>query len=87
MPDNSEARGVNLPDYSDTAAAMALAGGVITLEMVEALRNKGVLTEDEIRKILSRALSFLVPFLGTPNGAGAMRFISSLIETRFPPRS
>jgi hypothetical protein len=75
-----------LPDYSETAAATAFAGGVITLELVDMLNKKGVLTPDEARTVLERALRSLVVFSSTPVGPGAMRLISSLIETKLARR-
>ena len=79
--------GPKMPDYSETAAAMAFAGGVITFELIQALERKGMLTRDETRKVLENCLNILVPFLGTPSGPRAMRTVSSMIETLFPKAS
>lgn len=71
---------------SDQAAATGLAGGTIGIEVLESLFDKGILSLDEARGILDRAMKSLTPIMQTPNGLHAARIIGALQTGKFSAR-
>jgi hypothetical protein len=71
---------------SDQAAATGLAGGAIAIELLETLFDKGVLSLDDSRGILERAMKSLGPVMQSPNGLHAARIIGALQTGKFSAR-
>ena len=65
----------------------SLAGGVLCAELLETLFDKGVLTRDECRAVLTRAMSDLSLVAQTTEGHSAQRIIGSLQAGKFTERS
>jgi hypothetical protein len=62
--------------------ANAFAGGTIAVALLQALRDKGVLTPAEARGVAEAAYKALGP--GSPDEMQAKRLIGDLIRDRFP---
>jgi hypothetical protein len=67
-----------MADGSDQAVAQGLAGGTIAIELLETLYDKGILSLDESRGIMERAITGLGSVRQTPNGLLAARLIGAL---------
>jgi hypothetical protein len=68
------------------AGATALAGGAIAAATLDALFDKGILTLEESRAILDRAMKSLAPAMQTEAGINASKIIGSLQRGRFSAR-
>lgn len=67
--------------------AAGLAGGIIAVEILETLFDKGILNRDECRAVLSRAMTGLAPIANTVHGSDAQRIIGALQAGKFSERS
>jgi hypothetical protein len=68
-----------------TPSSHAIAGGIITVALMEFLVEKGVLSNDEVRGILETAHRRIVPIAGSNNNAQiAAQIVSDLLTRRFP---
>jgi hypothetical protein len=65
------------------ASGTAIAGGAIASAVLEALFAKGILSLDESRAVLDRALRSVAPHVHTPEGLEAAQIIGSLQHGRF----
>ena len=63
-----------------SANSSAIAGGAISVSLIDTLVEKGVLTKDDALSILREAQSKLQPFLSVPDAALAANIINSLYE-------
>lgn len=75
-----------MSDANSSANGTSLAGGAIASVLVETLFDKGILSLDESRGVLDRALRSLGPVMQTPEGFAAAQFIGSLQRGKFSAR-
>jgi hypothetical protein len=62
------------------ANAIAIAGGAVAASLVDALIDKGLLTEDEAASVRARALQLLTPYTMTSGDAeAACRIITDML--------
>jgi hypothetical protein len=64
--------------------ASALAGGAVAAATLEALFDKGLLTLDEARSVLDKAMMALGPF--GSDAANARRIVASMMAGKFSAR-
>lgn len=76
-----------MSNHSDTNTSVALAGGAITAELLGVLHERGVLSLDDSRLILDRAMKALAPVATTGNGHAAQMIIADMLKTKYPARS
>jgi len=69
---------------SSLALGSAIAGGAIAAALVETLFDKGVLTLEDARAVLTRAMSLTGLHTQTDGGFEAGQIIASLLRDRFP---
>jgi hypothetical protein len=75
-----------MADGHDQAMTAGLAGGAIATELLAVLFDKGILSLDESRAILDRAIYNLGSVVQTPNGFAASRIIRALQQGKFAAR-
>jgi hypothetical protein len=62
------------------ANAIAIAGGAVAASLIEALTDKGLLTQDEAARVGARALHLLTPYTMTSSDAdAACRIITDML--------
>ncbi len=66
-----------------TAVSSGLAGGAIAMALIETLFDKQILTFEEARDVLSRALTQVGVYSSSPEGWEAARIIGRLQRGRF----
>jgi hypothetical protein len=67
-------------DVMINANAIAIAGGAVAASLVDALIDKGLLTEDEAASVRARALQLLTPYTMTSGDAeAACRIITDML--------
>jgi hypothetical protein len=71
-----------MPDNARTMGN-AIAGGVIAVSLMQTLQEKGLLSVDECRGVLGKALRALNPSIGPEEGAAAL-LIGSLLRDQYP---
>jgi hypothetical protein len=69
---------------SNLAIGSAIAGGAIAAALVETLFDKGILTLEDTRAVLNRAMNLTGPHAQTDGGFEAGQIIASLLRDRFP---
>ena len=72
-----------MADNTDSAMASALAGAAISEALLEALFDKEILSLDESRAILDRAMKSLTPVMLTVPGMAAAGIIGVLQRGKF----
>jgi hypothetical protein len=75
-----------MADNTDSAMASALAGAAISEALLEALFDKEILSLDESRAILDRAMKSLTPVMLTVPGMAAAGIIGVLQRGKFSAR-
>jgi hypothetical protein len=75
-----------MADNTDLAMGSALAGGAIAVATLEALFDKGILSLDEARAVLDRAMRSLTPVMQSPGGFQAAKVIGALQSGKFTAR-
>jgi hypothetical protein len=70
----------------DDIGANALVGGVLSAAILDARYSKGVLSLDETRALLMKALTALGPSMQTPQGFSASRLIGELLRGTYSAR-
>jgi hypothetical protein len=73
-------------DKDDLATGTAWAGAAIAAALLETLFDKGILTREESRGVLDRAMKALAPVMQTPAGFQASRVIGTLQTGKFSAR-
>jgi polyhydroxyalkanoate synthesis regulator phasin len=68
------------------ALGTALAGGAIAASLIETLHDKGILTLDESRAVLDRAMKSLAPVMQAEGGMQASRIIGGMMTGKFSAR-
>jgi hypothetical protein len=68
------------------ALGSAIAGGAITAALMEVLFDKGILTLDESRDILKRAMQSVSPYAQSEVGYVASNMIGDLLRGKFTGR-
>jgi hypothetical protein len=71
-----------MPDNTKTLGS-AIAGGVITVSLMQTLQEKGLLSVNECRDVLNQALRALNPSANPEEGVAAT-IIGSLLRDRYP---
>jgi hypothetical protein len=64
----------------------SLAGGLIATVLLDTLRNKGILSLDECRSILDKALRAVGPDIHSAEGGAASRLIAGLLSGHYSAR-
>jgi hypothetical protein len=73
-----------MPDTTNIKITGAgLVGGTIVSVLLETLLEKKVLTLNEVRAVLERAMRLTTKHAGTPAGHEAMQIISIMMADRF----
>jgi hypothetical protein len=75
-----------MSDTATQAKATALAGGAIASALLETLFDKGVLSLDESRSVLDRAIRSLGLVMQSPEGLSAANLIGALQRGKFSAR-
>jgi hypothetical protein len=75
-----------MSDTETQAKATALAGGAIASALLETLFDKSILSLDESRSVLDRAIRSLALVMQTPEGFAAAKIIGSLQSGKFSAR-
>jgi prephenate dehydrogenase len=74
-----------MPDTKDIRITGAgLVGGAIASALLETLLEKNVLTLNEVRAVLERAIRIASRHSGTPAGHEALQIIGVMMADRFP---
>jgi hypothetical protein len=68
----------------DKAQGLALAGGAIMSALLDTLVEKQVISNAEVRALLSRALLGIGPHARSAGGYEASKVIASIMRERFP---
>lgn len=71
---------------SDNIGANALVGGVLAAAILDALRTKNILSLDESRAVLTKAMNALGPSMQTPAGYDASQIIARLLRGDYSAR-
>jgi hypothetical protein len=69
------------------AAGTALAGGAVAASLLEILYDEGILTLEDSRLVLDRAMKSLAPVMQTEAGFHASQIIGALQRGKFSARS
>jgi hypothetical protein len=75
-----------MADRVDLAMGSALAGGVIAAALVETLFDKGILSLEESRAVLDKAIRALGPIMQQPGGLQAAQIIGGMQSGKFSAR-
>jgi len=75
-----------MSDPSTQAQATALAGGAVAYALLDTLFDKGILTLDESRSVLDRAMHSLGLVIQSPEGMIAAKIIAELQRGKFSAR-
>jgi hypothetical protein len=75
-----------MPTDDERAAATGLAGGAITAALLETLMEKNVLSRNEARAVLQKALATVGTFADTPGGQAAQGVITRMLAGKFSVR-
>jgi hypothetical protein len=75
-----------MADNDTIAQGTALAGGAVAGALIEALFDKQILTLDEARSVLDRAMKSLGPVMTTPAGYQAAQVIGGMLRGKFSAR-
>lgn len=70
----------------ELAAGNSLAGGAIAVSLLETLFDKGILSLEDGRAVLDRAMHSLAPVMQTPGGYQAAQVIGALQRGKFSAR-
>jgi hypothetical protein len=65
------------------AEGIAIAGGAVAVDLLEALVDKNILTLAESHAVLERSIATTALHFRTPEGAEATKIIGSLMRDRF----
>jgi hypothetical protein len=68
----------------DRGRALALAGGAIVSALVDALVEKDILTQREVRALLLKAIHSIAPYAQTTVGYEASGMIAAIMHDRYP---
>jgi hypothetical protein len=68
------------------ALGAAIAGGAIGIALIEAMFDRGTLTLDEARNILTGAMRAVGPYAQTEGGYVASNMIGDLLRGKFSAR-
>jgi hypothetical protein len=71
---------------NDKVAGKGLAAGAIASALLELLHTKGILTLDQSRDVLLKAMDVLAPHMSTPAGIEANQIIGGLLRGPFSAR-
>ena len=71
------------PDEDKHALGSAIAGGAIAVALIETLFDKGILSLDEARGVLDRAMRMAGIFSRSAGGFEAAQIIASMQRERF----
>ena len=75
-----------MSDSATQAQAAALAGGAVASALLQTLFDKGILTLDESRTVLDRAMRSLGLVIQSPEGMIAAKIIAELQRGKFSAR-
>jgi len=75
-----------MPTDEERAGATGLAGGAITAALLETLMEKNILSRNEARAVLQKALSTVGTFADTPGGQAAEVVITRMLAGKFSVR-
>jgi hypothetical protein len=75
-----------MSDPATQAKSTALAGGAIASAILDVLFDKGILTLDESRSVLAKAMQALSTTIQTPEGYEASQIVASLQRGKFSAR-
>jgi hypothetical protein len=75
-----------MPTDDERAAATALAGGAISAALLETLMEKNLLSRNEARAVLQKALTTVGAFSDTPGGQAAQGVITRMLAGKFSVR-
>src|SRR5258708_39713391 len=75
-----------MPTDDERAAAAALAGGAISAALLEPLMEKNLLSRNEARAVLQKALATVGAFSVTPGGQSAQGVITRMLAGKFSVR-
>jgi hypothetical protein len=75
-----------MPTDDERAAATALAGGAVSAALLETLMDKNILSRNEARTVLQKALATVGTFADTPGGQAAEVVITRMLAGKFSVR-
>lgn len=76
-----------MSNQNQSSIGTSLAGGAIASALVQTLFDKGVLSLDESRAVLTAAMQSIAPVMQTPEGFAASHIITELLRGKFSARS
>jgi hypothetical protein len=68
----------------DRSRALALAGGAIVSALLDTLVEKEILSLQDVRALLLKAMNGIGPYAQTPVGYEASGMIATIVHDRFP---